>query len=74
MGARETEKLGYSEAEIDLWAARAKTWASGSEPDGLERVEAARPDGRPRDVYLYFISGEKRLNPAAAVALIERLG
>jgi uncharacterized protein YecE (DUF72 family) len=74
MGARETEKLGYSEAELDLWAARAKTWASGGEPDGLERTESARPDGRPRDVYLYFISGEKRLNPAAAVALIERLG
>ncbi len=74
MGARETERLGYSEAEIDLWAARAKTWASGGEPDGLERVEPARDDRRMRDVYLYFISGEKRLNPAAAVALIERLG
>jgi uncharacterized protein YecE (DUF72 family) len=74
MGARATEKLGYSEAEIDLWAARAKTWASGGEPDGLERVETARPDGRPRDVYLYFISGEKRLNPAAALSVIERLG
>ena len=74
MGARETEKLGYSDAEIDLWAARAKVWASGGAPEGLERVEPARDDGRPRDVYLYFISGEKRLNPAAAMALIERLG
>jgi uncharacterized protein YecE (DUF72 family) len=73
MGARAIEKLGYSDAEIDLWAARAKIWASGGEPDGLERVEPALPDGRTRDVYLYFISGEKRLNPAAAVALIERL-
>ena len=59
MGARETEKLGYSDAEIDLWAARAKIWASGGAPEGLERVEPARDDGRPRDVYLYFISGEK---------------
>jgi len=74
MGARETEKLGYSEAEIDLWAARAKTWAAGGEPDGLERVVSTREDARTRDVYLYFISGEKRLNPAAAVALIKRLG
>ncbi len=73
MGARETEPLGYSQAEIDLWAARAKLWASGGEPEGLERVAPARGDVRPRDVYLYFISGEKRLNPAAAMALIERL-
>ena len=33
-----------------------------------------RDDGWPRNVYLYFISGEKRLNPAAAVVLIERIG
>ncbi len=74
MGARETEKFGYSDAEIDMWAARAKLWASGGAPDGLERVDPAPDDGRPRDVYLYFISGEKRLNPVAAMALIERLG
>jgi uncharacterized protein YecE (DUF72 family) len=73
MGARETEPLGYSEAEIDRWAARARLWASGGEPDGLERVDPARDDVRPREVYLYFIGGEKRLNPAAAMALIERL-
>jgi uncharacterized protein YecE (DUF72 family) len=29
MGARTTEKFGYTDAEIDLWAARAKLWASG---------------------------------------------
>ena len=27
----------------------------------------------PRDVYLYVISGHKEVNPAAAMALIERL-
>jgi hypothetical protein len=27
-----------------------------------------------RDVFLYVISGAKALNPAAAMALIERLG
>jgi uncharacterized protein YecE (DUF72 family) len=74
MGARTTEKFGYTDAEIDLWAARAKLWASGGAPDGLEHVDPTRDDGRPRDVYLYFISGEKRLNRAAAMALIERVG
>ena len=74
MGARETEKLGYSDAELDLWAARAKTWASGGEPEGVDRMDPARDEGRPRDVYLYFIGGEKVLNPTAAMALIGRLG
>ena len=31
-------------------------------------------DAKPRDVYLYVISGHKVRNPAAAMALIERLG
>jgi uncharacterized protein YecE (DUF72 family) len=74
MGARKTEKLGYSEAELDLWAERAKIWASGGEPEGLTRTAPTQADGRPRDVYLYVISGEKALNPAAAMALIARLG
>jgi len=28
----------------------------------------------PRDVYVYFISAAKERNPAAAMALLERLG
>jgi len=28
----------------------------------------------PRDVFLFFISGAKERNPAAAMALLERLG
>ena len=38
MGARETEKLGYSVAELDLWATRAKIWASGGAPKDLARL------------------------------------
>jgi uncharacterized protein YecE (DUF72 family) len=74
MGARKSEKLGYSEDELDLWAERAKIWAAGGQPEGLMRSSPIQPAGRPRDVYLYFISGEKALNPAAAMALIARLG
>jgi hypothetical protein len=29
---------------------------------------------RPREVFLYFISSAKERNPAAAMALLERLG
>jgi uncharacterized protein YecE (DUF72 family) len=73
MGTREGPELGYPAEDLDRWAARAKAWASGEVPKGLEVVDAARSDGRPRDVYLYVISGHKVRNPAAAMALIERV-
>lgn len=78
MGTTQAEPLGYAPAALDLWAARAKAWAAGEIPEGLATV--APPPSEPssggagRDVYLYVISGEKARNPAAAMALIERLG
>jgi uncharacterized protein YecE (DUF72 family) len=73
---------GYPAAALDAWTERARTWARGGEPDDLPRVEPAAPsakktpekDHAPRDVFLYFISGAKERAPAAAMALIERLG
>jgi uncharacterized protein YecE (DUF72 family) len=74
MGTRETAELGYTDAALDLWAARAQAWASGAAADGLDCVEPRRADGKARDVYIYVISGHKVSNPAAAMALIQRLG
>ena len=73
MGTSEGETLGYPKRDLDRWAAWAKDWAAGDVPDGLD------PVGKPakkqaRDVFLYVISGEKVRNPAAAMALIERVG
>jgi uncharacterized protein YecE (DUF72 family) len=56
MKAQEELDQGYSEAELDSWAEKAKKWAANG-----------------RDVYLFFISGAKVRNPAAARAVIERL-
>jgi uncharacterized protein YecE (DUF72 family) len=73
MGASETEAKGYSEAALDTWAERVGAWATGRVPAELETVSdqpAAKVD---RDVFLYVISGFKARNPAAAMALIERL-
>src|ERR1700720_2238052 len=53
MGTKETAELGYSDAALDLWAARAKAWASGAAVGGLDRVEPRSKDGKPRDVYIY---------------------
>jgi uncharacterized protein YecE (DUF72 family) len=74
MGTQATEELGYPGAVLDLWAARARAWASGAAPDGLDYVEPPGPRGNPRDVYLYVISGHKVRNPAAAMSVIRRLG
>lgn len=76
MGTRESEPAGYSSEELDRWAARAKAWATGAQPEGLERVvsgDASAAPAVPRDVYLYVISGCKAKNPAAAMALLARL-
>jgi uncharacterized protein YecE (DUF72 family) len=74
MGTQETAELGYSDAALDLWATRAQAWASGAAVDGLDCVDPRRADGKARDVYIYVISGYKVRNPAAAMALLRRLG
>jgi uncharacterized protein YecE (DUF72 family) len=73
MGTQPTQVLGYSDANLQLWAARAKVLASGKTPAGLDCASPAHAVKEPRDVYLYVISGHKALNPAAAVSLIERI-
>ncbi len=65
-------KAGYNPAGLDHWAGVAREWASGGSPAGFEYC-ADRAVVKPRDVYLFVISGAKHRNPAAATALIKRL-
>ena len=67
-------ETGYSGADLDRWTAAATAWAAGREPENLPTVEVLSPAAQPRDVFLYFISGAKERAPAAAMALLERLG
>ena len=55
--AREEEATGYSSAELDGWAGKAREWAQGG-----------------REVFVFFINGAKVRAPAAAEALIRKLG
>jgi uncharacterized protein YecE (DUF72 family) len=64
---------GFEPQALDALAGCVRRWAEGGEPDAVPRVEAPLPAG-PRDVFLFFISGAKERNPAAAMALLERLG
>jgi len=74
MGTREDEALGYSTDALDRWAGCATAWAQGRTPPilrGSLLIEPAEPT--PREVFLFVISGFKVRNPAAAMALIERV-
>jgi uncharacterized protein YecE (DUF72 family) len=63
---------GYPAVEIDCWAKAARAWSRGESPEGFDYA-ARPPEPRPRETYVFFISGEKPSNPAAAEALIGRL-
>lgn len=63
-GAHDLYASGYSPAELDEWAGRIRAWADGS----------GTPDGRPRDVYVYFDNDARGHAPHDAVALAARLG
>jgi uncharacterized protein YecE (DUF72 family) len=73
MGTVEKEEAGYPSKALDLWAERAKTWADGGAPRDLKTVAAPTPDDCSREVFLYVISGCKERNPAAAMALVDRV-
>jgi len=92
MGTREAEPNGYSDADLDLWANRARGWAQATDGSGEPPSPRSSPRGRgqsigcplslrervgvrvSRGVFLYVISGFKARNPAAAMALMDRLG
>jgi uncharacterized protein YecE (DUF72 family) len=65
----------YPPKQIDAWAKRAETWAKGANPSDLALVDAAKgAKAAARDVFVYFIHEGKVRAPAAAMAMIERLG
>jgi uncharacterized protein YecE (DUF72 family) len=74
MGTKDSQIKGYSKAALDAWSERLRLLAAGTVPDDLQTVPVRAPAKSARDVYLYVISGFKERNPAAATALIERLG
>jgi uncharacterized protein YecE (DUF72 family) len=64
---------GYDGPTLDRWAGVAKQWASGGSPGGFPYCAEPAPK-RARETYVFVISGAKERNPAAAMALQEKLG
>lgn len=73
MRSRSEIAAGYDDADLKAWCKRALLWADGGDPAELPHVEAPTPSASPREVFVYFISGAKERNPAAAMALLKRL-
>ncbi|KAF1702271.1 DUF72 domain-containing protein [Pseudoxanthomonas suwonensis] len=73
MQARAGLPQGYTGAELDAWAARARDWSEGRDPDDLPHVGPLLPPGQPREAFVFFIAAAKERNPAAAQALLQRL-
>jgi uncharacterized protein YecE (DUF72 family) len=63
-GDQELYVSGYSEDALDEWAAKVRGWLTG----------AITPDGRGRDVYVYFDNDVKVRAPYDAKSLAARLG
>ena len=66
-------KTGYKSDKLEHWAKLAKALERGDEPKELGRIGNKAAPKKSRDVFLYFISGAKERNPAAAQAMIKIL-
>ena len=76
-GDEELYASGYSDAALDMWAARIKAWSEGTEPADARRASpavAARAAARGRDVYVYFDNDMKVHAPFDAKSLMMKLG
>jgi uncharacterized protein YecE (DUF72 family) len=73
---QDTIPAAYPAKELDAWTGRLRAWAHGKTPDDLPHVDAVSTSKKsaPRDVFAYVIHEGKIRAPAAAMALIERLG
>lgn len=73
MRSRSSVVTGYAAKALDRWAANARAWARGKTPDDLQYVSREQPAAKSRDVFIFFISAAKERNPAAAIALRNRI-
>ncbi|MFJ1298602.1 DUF72 domain-containing protein [Pseudomonadota bacterium AL_CKDN230030165-1A_HGKHYDSX7] len=73
MQSSERYANGYAPAALAQWQERVLGWARGEAPADLARVVPTAPRGRVRQVFVYFINGDKARAPRAAQALLGRL-
>jgi uncharacterized protein YecE (DUF72 family) len=73
-GAEQLYTSGYTDEQLDGWAARIRAWRAGREPPDARRITAAPAPARSgRDVYVYFDNDAKVHAPFDAMRLADRL-
>jgi uncharacterized protein YecE (DUF72 family) len=73
-GAEQLYASGYTDEQLDWWAARIREWKRGCQPHDATCVAAEGPaSAAARDVYVYFDNDAKVHAPFDAMRLIERL-
>jgi uncharacterized protein YecE (DUF72 family) len=74
-GDEELYASGYSDAALERWAARIRTWAGGQQPKDAHLISTKpAPKRASRDIYCYFDNDIKVHAPFDARKLIVRLG
>jgi uncharacterized protein YecE (DUF72 family) len=65
----------YAPGDLDRWAERFAAFAAGGRPNDLPYLDpATTPEPAAREVFAFFIHEGKVRAPAAAMALLERVG
>jgi uncharacterized protein YecE (DUF72 family) len=64
---------GYPDDALQRWAERIQAWRHGEDNPDLPHIGAPLKPGKPREVFVYFISSAKERNPAAAMTLLRKL-
>jgi uncharacterized protein YecE (DUF72 family) len=73
-GAEQLYASGYTDEQLDWWAARIREWRRGCQPDDAACASTTSPARRrARDVYVYFDNDAKVHAPFDAIRLRERL-
>ena len=73
-GSKELYASGYTNEELDRWAARIRKWKMGKQPRDARLVTKEKfKGGESRDVYVYFDNDIKVHAPFDAIKLAEKL-
>jgi uncharacterized protein YecE (DUF72 family) len=73
-GSKQLYASGYDAEELDRWADWVVAWATGCEPNDVDRIsDRLAPKRRRRDVFVFFDNDAKVRAPFDALGLIERV-
>ena len=72
-GAEQLYVSGYTDAALDWWAARIRSWRQGKQPADARLIAAGKAKAGKRAVYVYFDNDAKVHAPFDAHRLAERL-